>query len=131
MKLFYKGIVFFSMLGVLNSCDSGNLTKTVLNYNPQESLYYCTGIHIWAMQYNKRSVGIDIPLHTLVGRAEIKLREYTNGIPSQIYSLIIKGYQDADICSNTQTQKCFDTSYKCQDVSTAFWEPIVKQQRGF
>ncbi len=131
MGIFYKGIVFFSILGVLSSCDSENLTKTVLNYNPQESLYYCSGIHMWALQYNQRSVGVDIPTHTLISKAVTRLREYTNGVPSQIMSLVIKGYQDADICNSTQTQKCFETSYKCQDVSTAYWEPIVKRQRGF
>ena len=102
--------------------------ETVLNYNAEESVFYCAGIHSAALQYTKREQGIDIPTASLLEHVTHKLIQFTGARNSRVSELVIKGYDDMNNCAfNTianspEFNECMRIAHKCQDISEDFYK---------
>lgn len=122
-----RNILFLLLLsGLFAACDANK--PTVLNYNAEESVFYCAGIHSAALQYTKREQGIDIPTASLLEHVTHKLIQFTGARNSRVSELVIKGYDDMNNCAfNTianspEFNECMRIAHKCQDISEDFYK---------
>lgn len=103
----------------------------VLDYDAEESVYFCSGLQTAALQYTKGEQGIDIPTAPLLVHTTNKLIEYTGARNSKISKLVIAGYQHFADCLNADNavkyNNCMDISHQCQDVSEDFYGQFVKK----
>lgn len=104
---------------------------SVLDYDAEESVYFCSGIQAAAFQYNNKERGVELPTSVLLERTTHKLIEYTGARNSKISRLVIKGYQHFVDCLNVDNavdyENCIEIGHQCQDVSEDFYGQFVKK----
>ena len=105
----------------------------VLDYDAEESVYYCSGRQAASFQYIQKEQGIELPTATLLSHTSTVLVKMTGERESKISELVIKGYDDMNNCAfnttvnSSEWNECMKINHQCQDVSEDFYGQFVKK----
>lgn len=130
-KVFLILVLFLAICKTSSAYEFSYDAVTVLDYDAEESVYFCSGLQTGAFQYKNMEQGRNLPTASLLEHTTHKLIEYTGARNSKISKLVIEGYQHYVDCLNADNavtyNNCMDIAHQCQDVSEDFYGQFVKK----
>lgn len=90
--------------------------KSVLNYTPEESVYFCSGTHGAAMQFNQRQLGNNMDTDFIITHTITELMKITGAPEHKISELVNIGWQHSQQCFSAPDKECYKITYKSRDI---------------